>query len=195
MKIALFGGTFNPIHLGHLILAESARVQFQLGRVLFIPAGHPPHKQEILISAHHRLAMIRLAVRGNPFFQVSDWEARQERSVYTCETLDYFLQDRRHEWFFLMGSDSLSRIHTWRSGAALLDRCSFLIAERPEKPWGSLPALLRRKTRLIHSPPVAMASQEIRYRVGAGGSIRYHVPEAVARYIQRHRLYRGKGSV
>lgn len=190
MKIGLFGGTFNPIHWGHLLLAESAREQFKLHRVLFVPAGHPPHKKRLTTAVHHRLAMTRLAVRGNPFFRVSDWEARQKRVVYTHETLEHFAQESRPEWFFLMGSDSLSQIQAWRLGPGLLDRCTFLVAERPERPWKSLPASLRRKTRLIASPLVALASHDIRRRVHEGLSIRYHVPGIVARYIERHRLYR-----
>src|SRR4051812_25952342 len=108
MRVALFGGTFNPVHCGHLLLAESARDQFKLDRVIFLPAGLPPHKTPPLIRPSHRLAMTRLAVRRNPSFEVSDWEVRQGRVVYTHEALKHFAQTRpRDHWYFVMGSDSL----------------------------------------------------------------------------------------
>ncbi len=190
MRVALFGGTFNPPHLGHLLMAEAARVQFRLDRVIFLPTSHPPHKSVASFSAPHRLAMTRLAVRGHPCFQVSDWEIRQARTVYTYETVAYF----RKRWpraalFFIIGSDSLSHLHAWRHGPALLKEARFLVVERPEAPWRKIPALLRTRVTPVHAPQVTLASHDIRHAVRRGRSIRYQVPASVAAYIQKHRLY------
>lgn len=190
MRIGLFGGTFNPIHWGHLLIAESARDHCDLDRVVLIPSGFPPHKSAPLLAGPHRSAMVRLAIRSNPFFTMSDWEMRQERIVYTVETLAHF----RHQWprarlFFIIGSDSLRDIETWVGGRTLLDRCHFLIYERCGAPWLALPRSSRNKTKRIGGPQISLASHEIRERVKQGQSIRYQVPEAVERYIRRHRLY------
>jgi nicotinate-nucleotide adenylyltransferase len=169
MRIALLGGTFNPVHGGHLLIAEAARQAFHLDRVIFVPAGQPPHKKRPLTSAQHRLAMLRLAVRGNPFFRISDWEIKQKRVVYTVETLEHF----RKQWpkaalHFIIGSDSLKDLPRWKDSKRLRSLCRFVIQER------LLP----------------FASHEIRRRVRRHLSIRYQVPDAVERYIRRARLYR-----
>jgi nicotinate-nucleotide adenylyltransferase len=191
MNIALFGGTFNPVHWGHLMMAEAAREAASLDRVIFLPTGAPPHKRAPRTTARHRLAMLRLALRDNPAFQVSDWEIRQPRTVYTTEALAHFQRkfpkDRLH---FILGSDSLRDVPLWRDGERLLGRAQFLAIERPEAPWNRLPSGLRRKARRIPAIPVPLASREIRERVRAGRSIRYQVPDAVERYIRQRRLYR-----
>jgi len=189
-RIALFGGTFDPIHWGHLLLAESARVSFKLDRVLFIPTGTPPHKTPAIASAAQRLRMLRLATRSNPFFEVSDWEVRQKRMVYSYETIAHVQQvyPRAH-LFFIVGTDMLKIVEQWKKGRTLLDQCVFLAAERPEVPWARLPAGVRRKARRIEWPSVALASHEIRNRLRRRQSIRYQVPDPVERYIRTHRVY------
>ena len=195
MKTALFGGTFDPVHLGHLLMAEAARERFGLDRVVFVTAGLPPHKKKPSTPPEHRLRMVRLAVRSNPFFSVSDWEIRQRRVVYTYETLAHFRASYpRDRLFFLVGSDSLRDLPMWRRGPSLLKECRFLVVERPETPWTSLPASLRRQARLVPSFPVPFSSHQIRRRVFLRRSIRYQVPEAVDRYIAARRLYRAKTS-
>ena len=190
MKIALFGGTFDPLHLGHLLIAESARQSFGLDRVIFLPTGVPPHKASPAAAARDRLAMARLAVRGNPAFQVSDWEVRQNRVVYTFEVLAHFHRQRpRQRLYFIVGSDSLRDLRQWRHGAALLKQATFLVAERPDVPWRSLPVTLRRQTRRIDWPAVPFASHALRDDIAAGRSIRYQVPARVDEYIRRHHLY------
>jgi len=169
MRIALFGGTFNPVHYGHLLIAEAARQSQKLDRVVFTPAGIPPHKKRPHTSAPHRLAMLRLAIRGNPAFTASDWEIRQKRVVYTYETLEYF----HGRWpqaslYFILGSDSLRLVPKWREPRRLRSLCRFIPHKR--------------------LPP--FASHDIRRRVLKGMSIRYRVPEAVERYIRSRRLYR-----
>jgi nicotinate-nucleotide adenylyltransferase len=191
MRIALFGGTFNPIHQGHLLMAEAAREHFKLDRVVFIPTGEPPHKDRPHTSAAQRLAMVRLALRGNPAFSVSDWEVRQKGVVYTYQTLAHFRKRwSRYSLFFLLGTDSLKRISSWQQGAALLRQYPFLAVERPEVPWVSLPKSLRLRAHRVRSGPVPFASHQIRRRVRLHQSIRFQVPQAVERYIRRHGLYR-----
>ena len=169
MRIALLGGTFNPIHTGHLLIAETARQDHHLDRVVFVPAGLPPHKGAPKTLARDRLAMVRLAIHGNPSFEISDWEIRQKRVVYTVETLEHFHQTMpRASLFFIIGSDSLKDLPRWRNYKRLKTLCRFITLDR------ILP----------------FASHDIRAQVRKGESIRYQVPDAVDRYIRRHRLYR-----
>jgi nicotinate-nucleotide adenylyltransferase len=168
MRIALFGGTFNPVHYGHLLIAEAACESHHLDRVIFVPAGLPPHKRPPRTSAKYRLAMLRLAIRGNPSFKISDREIRAKRVVYTYETLEHF---RRRSpgspLYFILGSDSRKKLPRWRQAKRLPSLCRFITMNR------ILP----------------FASHEIRRRIRRGQYIRYHVPEAVERYIRAHRLY------
>ena len=191
MRIALFGGTFDPIHWGHLLLAESARASHHLDRILFIPAGIPPHKSPPQVSAPHRFAMVCRAIASNPSFEASDWEIRQQRAVYAFETIAHFRRLwPRHKLFFIVGSDSLQQIDRWRMGRSLLDQCVFLVAERPGTPPSALAPVLRREARRIPGPAIPLSSHEIRARVRQGKSIRYQVLEPVERYIRRKRLYK-----
>ncbi len=191
MKMALFGGTFNPIHTGHLLMAEAACEKVRLDRVVFLPAGEPPHKNKPKTSARHRLAMIRAAIRGDKRFTVSDWEVRQGRVVYSYEAVAHF----KAQWpgaklYFIVGSDSMRDVPLWRESRRLLREARFLVVERPDVRWASLPASLRRRAMRVPSEPVPFASHAIRKRVRQGVSIRYRVPPAVERYIARHHLYR-----
>lgn len=190
MRIALFGGTFDPVHMGHLLLAESARTFYHLDRVIFLPAGIPPHKLQARASTQDRLRMLRAAVSANPGFEVSDWEIRQKRVVYSFETLAHF--QKRFPWqtlFFIVGTDMLKTLPQWRQGTTLLRRARFLAAERPDIPWSKVPAAVRRRAQQIPWPAVPFASHEIRTLVKKHRSIRYQVPRAVEQYIQKHRLY------
>lgn len=191
MRLGLFGGTFDPPHAGHLLMAEAAKEQSGLDRVIFVPAAQPVHKPAPGASAADRLRMLRLAVRGERRFAVSDWEIRQARPVYTVETLAYF--QRRHpaaRLHFIIGSDSLRDIPRWRTGRSLLKKARFLVIERPEAPWRRIPAGLRREVTKIDAPLVSLSSHAIRERVRRGVSIRYQVPLSVETYIRRRRLYR-----
>jgi nicotinate-nucleotide adenylyltransferase len=196
MNIALFGGTFDPLHVGHLLVAESAREKASLGRVVFLPTFQPPHKEKVAASANDRLAMTRLAVANNPAFTVSDWEVKQRRKVYTYEALAHFRRlwpkDRLH---FIVGSDSLRDIRKWREGERLLSQATFLIVDRAEAPWDSIPPALRKRVRLIRCPYFPFASHLLRRRIARGESTRYEIPEAVRRYISRRRLYRSSRRV
>jgi len=149
-------------------MAELARESFHLQKVIFVPAGQPPHRRAPRTSALDRLSMVRLAIRGNPFFTVSDWEIRRQRVVYSIETLTHFRRlHPRARWHFIIGADERRNLPRWKDSRTLQRMCRFIGVDRFE-PY---------------------ASTDIRRRVRRGLSIRYHVPEPVARYIQNHRLY------
>jgi nicotinate-nucleotide adenylyltransferase len=206
-RIGLFGGTFDPPHLGHLVLAEWARVRLRLDRVVFMPAGTPPHKRgRQLTDAAHRLAMTRLAVRGNPAFVVSAFEARRAGPSFTVDTLRY-LHGRQPgaRFYLLMGADSLEDFPTWHQPGEIARFATLVVATRPG-PAGPaqragarvgtpghalVPARLRHRVVLLDNPPVATSSSALRARARAGRSLRYLVPDAVAAYVARHGLYRG----
>ena len=176
-------------------MAESARLHARLDRVIFLPTGAPPHKAAPIAAPAHRLAMVRRAIRGNAAFRASAWEIRQRRTVYTYEALDYFKRAYPNAaLFFILGSDSLRDIPRWRQGAALLKQCRFLVVERSAARWAALPAALRRRSTRIAAPLVDVSSHDLRRAAARGRSIRYQVPEAVATYIQRHALYKGKAA-
>jgi len=184
MRLGIVGGTFNPIHLGHLILAECAREQCRLDAVWFMPAAAPPHKSSRwLLDGRTRLRLIRLAVRGHPAFCGCDLELRMGGVSYTIRTVRT-LKARfpKTQLFFILGSDMLKV--PWYRFKELQRLCTFVVADR-----GS--TTLRRGMRRIVMPHVDISSSMIRERVRRGQSIRYLVPEPVARYIARHRLFRG----
>ncbi len=183
MRLGIFGGTFNPIHWGHLVLAETARETLGLDRVLFVPAHQPPHKRGAeLAPGLQRLAMVRLAVRDHPAFAASDLELMRQGVSYTLDTVQT-IHDQLPEatLFLLMGQDML-RV-PWRNWAAMKRLCTIVVAPRAK------PARAQAKMRWLGMPRIDVASSDIRARVAAGRSIRYLVPPPVQRYIRQHHLY------
>ena len=184
MKIGIFGGTFNPIHTGHLLLAETAREQLKLGRVLFVPCAQPPHKMaKALLPGAVRLHLIRLAIRGNPAFVASNLELKRRGPSYTIDTVRAI----HAKWpkaalFLLIGQDMLSV--RWMAWSELKRRCTIAVVKRPDV---NVP---RRERGLLwlSMPQVDIASSEIRARLRAGRSIRYLVHAAVERYLRARRL-------
>jgi nicotinate-nucleotide adenylyltransferase len=200
-RIGLFGGTFDPPHVGHLVLAEYARDRLRLDEVHFIPAGQPPHKPGTRITrAAQRVAMARLAVRGNRAFAVSTLETRRGGPSFTIETLRKVSADSpRARLFLLMGADSLDEFATWREPEAILRLATLAVAGRPGAaaralPRGRAASARGRHARIewLDNAEIAVSSSIVRTRVRAGRSIRYLVPDTVAAYIARHRLYRGR---
>lgn len=188
-RLGLFGGTFDPPHLGHLALAEWARERLGLDRVLFVPAGIPPHKRRRAPSpARVREALTRLAVRGNPAFRVSALELGRDGPSFTVDTLRALR--RRHPGvrvFLLLGEDSLRDFPTWHDPRAIRALATLAVARRP----GTARApRARRGVVWLDNPGIALSSSAIRARARAGRSVRYLVPDPVAAYIARHRLYR-----
>jgi nicotinate-nucleotide adenylyltransferase len=192
MRLGLYGGTFDPIHLGHLILAEACREACGLDRVWFVVAGAPPHKPGGRTDVAHRLEMVRLAVAGNPAFEVSEIETRRPGPHYSVETLEAVARERPgDELFFLIGADSLVDLPHWREPETILRLAGLVVANRPgfEPPPIDVPPDARAIQR-VTIPPIGIASHEVRRRLLEGRSIRYQVPRAVEAYIDAHELYR-----
>jgi len=194
MRVGILGGTFDPIHAGHLILAEHARAALDLGLVLFIPAGDPWRKSERAISpSEHRLAMLRLAVEDNDAFGVSDIELRRDGPTYTADTVEALAGERLDdEFFFVVGADALADLPNWHEPERIVAHATLAVAPRELQEMSALavniPGLAGRMTPFA-MPRIDISSTDIRRRVAAGMSIRYLTPDAVARYIDGHRLY------
>jgi nicotinate-nucleotide adenylyltransferase len=189
----VFGGSFDPPHFGHLALAEWARTELGLDRVLFVPAGRPPHKRGgALSTAKHRLAMTRLAVRGNPAFAVSTLETRRPGASYTADTLRALAAAMpRARWHLLMGADMFATFDTWREPDVIAHGAVLVVALRPgvRAPRGSRWARAGRGVVWLTNPGLDVSSSALRARAARGLGLRYLVPDRVAGYVVRHGLY------
>lgn len=198
-RIGVLGGTFDPIHIGHLILAVEARHQLQLDRVYLAPAGDPPHKQNNPISpVHHRLAMCRLAVADDSGIDISLIDAERPGPHYTSDMLRLLRArvDTEAQLFFLMGLDSLRDLPTWHEPVWLVRNSRLVALQRHdvEIDWPALEAQIpgvRERVVILDMPEVDIASSALRERVRSGKPIRYQVPHAVEHYIREHGLYCG----
>jgi nicotinate-nucleotide adenylyltransferase len=201
MKIGILGGTFDPPHNGHLMLADAALRQLRLAQVVFMPAKQPPHKLDDLTSPlNTRVAMLERALRGKPAFVMSLLEAERAGPSYTVDTLRQLHHDLppRTEIFFLMGMDSLQNFPTWRQPRDIVKLCKLAVLKRPGY-FADLNALeekipgVKRAVVFIHAPEIHVSASEIRTRAARGEPIDDMVPRAVAEYIARHQLYRKEG--
>ncbi|MCX7924500.1 MAG: nicotinate-nucleotide adenylyltransferase [Fimbriimonadales bacterium] len=195
MRLALFGGTFDPVHYGHLRLAEEACEAANLERVLFTPAFVSPFRTaERLSDSAHRLQMLRLAVQDNPRFEVSELEIQRGGVSYTIDTIRLL---RTHypdaEMFLIMGADALQGFTAWREPDAIAQECRLLVGVRPgydlQATLERLPAPIRQSVQPVLMTPLGISASDIRRRVRQGLSIRYLTPPHVIEYIQQHRLY------
>ena len=200
-RIGLMGGTFDPIHYGHLVTAEGARVEFGLEKVIFVPSGRPPHKPAAHVTAaEHRYLMTVLATLSNPYFDVSRIDIDRPGPSFTVDTV----QEARQLWgpdaqiFFITGADAILEILTWKDPERLLSSCHVIAATRPgydlsrlESSIGQLWARFSHRIHVVQVPAMSISSSDIRERVRRGYPIRYLVPESVADYIYKHRLYTG----
>ena len=193
MRIGLFGGTFDPPHLAHLAVAESARSFVKLDKVIWIPASEPPHRERRpFASSLQRLEMTRLAIEGNDQFEVSDIELQRNGKSYTVDTLQ-LVKDLypRDELFLIMGGDSLRSFHTWREPSVILGLAELIAFGRDRSQYTDVhPEVLKHTTVLAETPLLAVSSSKVRKTIAAGRSIRYLVPDAVAEYIRTNHLYR-----
>lgn len=191
-RVGVFGGTFDPPHLGHLVIAAWARDALALDQVLFVPAGQPPHKRgRKLTPARHRLAMIRLATRGNPAFKVSTWELDRRGPSFTIDTLQHLSNSRQVQLHLVVGADSLDDFRAWHRPDEILALARLAVAGRPGS--GSRGEAWARRTKRVDwigNPLIEISSTLVRERVAGGYSCRYLVPGPVWSYIERHRLYR-----
>ncbi len=192
MKVGLFGGTFDPIHIGHLIVAEEAREQARLDRVVFVPSGIPPHKRSESVSPGSvRLEMTRLATQGNPKFEVSDFEVSRNEASFTIQTVRYFSKELGSdaELFLIVGADSILEVAAWKDPKELLSECRPIVVSRPGFALSGVEPWVRDRVLFIEGVPFGVSSTDIRVRVASGRSIRYLVPPPVLAYIVEHRLY------
>lgn len=204
MRIGLYGGSFDPVHQGHLIVAECCREQARLDKVLFLPAAIPPHKQDRpLAEPDHRIEMLRLAIGGHPDFAVSTDEIDRGGVSYTVETLARLhVVHPADELLLILGPDALADLPTWREPATILTRAEIIAVEREEiddiraiVAAPKLAALLgpervqRVANNRVTCPPIGIRASDLRAAAGAGRSIRYRTPRAVEQYIATHRLY------
>lgn len=188
VRRALLGGSFDPVHYGHLLVAERLRILEDLDQIVFVPARRSPHKRGTAAAAADRLAMLRLAVRGNPAFKISDTELRRRGPSFTIDTVRSFAARWGERPVLLVGGDALLDLHTWREADALLQEARVVAYARP----GATAAAARaRALRVTYHADVLspVASRELRRLARAGTSLRYLVPEPVRRYIEAHGLY------
>ena len=199
MRLGLFGGTFDPIHLGHLVLAEQCREACGLDRVWFVVAGAPPHKPGDRTAVAHRLEMARIAVAGHPAFEISEIETGRPGPHYSFETLEAIHRDRPgDELFFLIGADSLADLPTWRQPERIAQLATIVVANRPgidPAATANLPDFGPDAEPLtaVPIPPIGIASSDIRRRLAEGRSIRYMVPRGVEAYIGAQAIYQRNG--
>jgi nicotinate-nucleotide adenylyltransferase len=187
MKLGLLGGSFNPIHHGHLITATRAAEALRLDRVLFIPAAISPLKRTAdLASDRDRWALLRLAIRGNPLFQASDLELRRGGVSYTVETLRHLHQATKARLFWILGTDAALQLPRWKALAEVRRLTEFIIVTRP----GDNVSRSMAKDHIVRAPLLEISSSEIRNRIRKGLSVRYLVPDPVESYIRRKGLYR-----
>ncbi|MBQ9156380.1 MAG: nicotinate-nucleotide adenylyltransferase [Eubacterium sp.] len=199
IRTGIMGGTFNPIHFGHLLLAETAFYQFNLDEVLIMPTKNPYYKKlSNTVTEEDRVAMVNLAIRDNEHFRLSMEELNRDGPTYTVETLaNLTARHPDHEYYFIMGADSLYHIESWRETEKILSMAIILVADRGSGTSSSLMSQIEYITdkydadiRLLKAPFMEISSNDIRRRTGAGESIRYLTPGEVVDYINDHGLYR-----
>ena len=202
MRIGLMGGTFDPIHIGHLILGETAYEQLKLDKVVYMPAGNPPHKRhrEGRASNEERFRMVSLAIEGNPHFEISDFEMTEDGYSFTYRTLETFRKlhpDR--DYYFIIGADSLFDFDLWRNPQRIADACTLVVATRNHTPHEKLDEQIahvreRYKASIVRldSENIDCSSNMLRSYVAENRSIRYYVPESVRHYILEHHIYLGE---
>jgi nicotinate-nucleotide adenylyltransferase len=191
MKIGLYGGSFNPPHIGHLILAEMIHEALNLDLVLFVPSAIPPHKDDdSMLAAEERLRLTELAVAGNERFGVSDVEIRRGGTSYTVDTVDEIgrIHPRALLWL-IVGTDNLVSFHRWKEYAAILERCRLVALNRTGFDLHDVHPDVRERIVAVELPRIDISSTEIRNRIRDGKSIRYLVPDAVLAEIERKDFY------
>jgi nicotinate-nucleotide adenylyltransferase len=218
VRVGILGGSFDPIHLGHLRSAEEVREAFALDRVAFVPANRPPHKPDrALAEGRHRLAMVERAVAGNPSFRASSLEIERGDVSYSIDTLEAFATtERGAELFFIVGADAFGEMQTWKDAARLFELANVVVTNRPPHsvpttiehlPVAAREAFCYDPSTLSHRhrsgthlyslriTGLDISATAVRERVRRGQSIRYLVPAEVERYVREHALYRNGESI
>lgn len=193
MKICLFGGTFDPPHVGHLIIAEIIKETEGFDRMIFVPAFSPPHKEAgPLSSVKHRLEMLRLSLADHPALEVSEVEIERGGVSFTIETIREVKSRHgllRHGVAFLMGSDALVEFHSWKNYRAILRECRVVVASRPGFRPSRIPPDILSHVQFANVPQIEISSSQIRQRVRSGQTIRFMVIDPVRKYILQNKLY------
>ncbi|WP_026281386.1 nicotinate-nucleotide adenylyltransferase [Paenibacillus massiliensis] len=192
MKVGIMGGTFDPIHIGHMLAAEAARDGYALDQIWFMPSHIPPHKRAAGATGEQRLAMTREAVACNSAFEVLDLEIRRGGVSYTIDTIRA-LQELHpdKDFYFIIGADMVNYLAAWEQIEELASRITFIGLRRPgfELALDLLPPFLHNKVLLADMPVVDISSTDIRERLATGHSVRYMIPESVYEYIRKGRMY------
>ncbi len=193
MKTGLFGGTFNPIHNGHLNIAKHALSLLKLDRIFFIPTGLAPHKpQRNIASKSHRKKMIALAIKDQPFFTLCDIEIKSPRVSYTLDTVsDLKRLYPKDDFFFIIGTDAFSKISEWKESSGLLALCPFVVFPRVGTPFSRLPTLPAKQEHILYMPvaPMRISSSQIRTRIKEEKKVDTLLPKVVLSYIIKNSLY------
>ena len=195
-RIGLMGGTFDPIHIAHLFIAEEARIQFDLDTILFVPNGSPPHKAgRAVATAEQRLDMVRLAIHGNPAFVASDIEIRETGKAYAVDTLRIIQSMHAgSQVLYITGIDTAAELMTWKSPEKVMEMAEFIAVGRPgyspQQLKLALPEKYLPKVHVLESIHLDISSTRIRERLSSGSTVRYLVPDAVLEYIEHNNLYR-----
>lgn len=197
-KIGIFGGTFNPVHLGHLLVASGIAERLSLDEVVFVPCARPPHKSSGgIVSFQHRLRMVKLAVQKHGIFTASDIEGKRYGKSYTYKTLEYFAEKYSgRRLYFVMGMDAYNDLAIWKNLGRILDLAKIVVVCRggvgeliPKLRSSALRLRFLKEAKRLNVRAVEISSSEIRMRLEEKRSIRYMVPEVIARYIKKNRLY------
>lgn len=191
LRIGIMGGTFNPIHYGHLLAAQEAWQRFKLDKVIFVPSAQPPHKQKPEVCAQHRYKMIQMAINNNEHFTISNIEITRKGISYSEDTIRAFkeIYGDENRLYFIIGVDAIAELNTWKNVENLPNLCQFIAVNRPgyqlsiEERWLSC-------IHLLEIPGVNISSAQIRQRIKQGKSIKYLIPQEVERYIEEHLLYK-----
>ena len=185
--IGILGGTFNPIHLGHLVMAQEVFEKLKLDKIIFVPSNIPPHKRKDVVPAAKRYAMVRLAIQGNPAFEVSDCEIKRAGKSFSIDTAQFLRQQFPvgTKFFFIIGGDSFSTLSTWKNIDQLCQLVSFVVVNRP----GSKRRRSRIKTKFVSMPSIGISSSDIRKRIAKNQSIKYLLSNQVVEYIEKNKFY------
>ncbi len=187
-RIGILGGTFNPIHVGHLMMAQVSWEQVRLDKVIFVPSFIPPHKKILnLASAPHRIKMVRAGISDNACFEVSDFEIQKQGKSYTVDTVKYFrdISPKGAKLFFIIGGDSFPTLNRWKDIDVILKTVSFIVVNRP----GYRTDSRRIKHLSVVMPGIDISSSFLRQRIKQGKSIKYLTVDPVVDYIDQHKLY------
>ena len=193
MRIGIMGGTFDPVHMGHLILAETIRSDYPLDKILFMPAAVPPHKQgKTFCSAEMRLRMLAMALEVYPFFDVLDYELMKGGVSYTVDTVRWLIDSSpysKDELYLIIGGDSLVEMDTWRSPLEILKNMKTLVVARPGFSFDQVKSEFLQSVQIVDVPLIGISSSRIRQRIQKQQSIHFWVPDVVEMFIKENGLY------